>query len=229
MQASTTANVGVPGSSPGLAIHERPANVGVPARRIVGRRISPDARTGPFRAFSAPSDRQMRVPRRTSDPACVSGGPSWAPFGAWARPGGGPIPRHQHAGQGVPPSGGESAHQRAALELRGAEVLVKLVADALIRLGLGLAPGALLLADLASASSGAGRTPTPWSGDPAASAPALTIAPRFRSDRATLSLTEIVGAPGSHHSLDDGRGLPPPALSARWLLGWVMSRVRNDP
>jgi hypothetical protein len=51
----------------------------------------------------------------------------------------------------VPPSGGESAHQRAALELRGAEVLVKLVADALIRLGLGLAPGALLLADLASA------------------------------------------------------------------------------
>jgi hypothetical protein len=90
------------------------------ARRIVGRRISPDARTGPFRAFSAPSDRQMRVPRRTSDPACVSGGPSWAPFGAWARPGGGPIPRHQHAGQGVPPSGGESAHQRAALELRGA-------------------------------------------------------------------------------------------------------------
>src|SRR6185503_1196609 len=53
MQASTTANVGVPGSSPGLAIHERPANVGVPARRIVGRRISPDAPTGPFGPFSA--------------------------------------------------------------------------------------------------------------------------------------------------------------------------------
>src|SRR5215207_5614214 len=45
-------------------------------------------------------------------------------------PGGGPIPRHPHARQGVPPSGGESARRPAALGLRGVvEVLVELVAD----------------------------------------------------------------------------------------------------
>ena len=68
--------------------------------------------------------------------------------GLGARPAGGPIPRHPHARQGVPPSGGGSARQRAALGLRGVvEVLVELVADAVVGLGLDrLALGALLLA-----------------------------------------------------------------------------------
>ena len=49
----------------------------------------------------------------------------------------------------MPPSGGESARQRAVLGLRGVvEILVELVAHAVVRLGLGLALGALQLADL---------------------------------------------------------------------------------
>jgi hypothetical protein len=65
-----------------------------------------------------------------------------------ARPAGGPIPRHPHARQGVPPSGGGSARQRAVAGLRGLdEILVlRVVADAVAGLGLDrLAVGSLPL------------------------------------------------------------------------------------
>jgi len=218
MQASTTANVGVPGSSPGLAIHERPANVGVPARRIVGRRISPDAPTGPFGPFSAlgrahaaathvgPGVRERRAivgsfrglgpPRWRADPPPPARRPGRATIGWRIGPpaGGARATRRRgprQARRRCPhPSRARAGARRAAARGRGVGLV------------------------------GAGRTPTPWSGDPAASAPALTIAPRFRSDRATLSLTEIVGAPGSHHSLDDGRGCPrPPSVPDGYSAG----------
>jgi hypothetical protein len=45
------------------------------------------------------------------------------------------MPRHPHARQGVPPSGGVSARQRPATELRGVvEVVVELVADPVVGL-----------------------------------------------------------------------------------------------
>ena len=68
------------------------------------------------------------------------------PSGLGARPAGGPIPRRPHARQGVPPSGGESARQRAApAYAASSSVVVGLVADRLVVLD-GLALGALLLA-----------------------------------------------------------------------------------
>ena len=220
MQASTTANVGVPGRvrvSPSTKGLQTSACLHAASLDVGSAQTLPRALSGLFSALGwahaaathvGPGARERRAivgsfrglgpPRWRADPPPPARPPGRATIG-W-RIG--------------PPAGGRSSYAAPSRSL------VKLVADAPVRLGLGLAPGALLLADLASASSGAGQTPTPWSGDPAASARALTIAPRFRSDRATLSLTEIVARPGLTIHLTTGGGCPrPPSMPDGYSVG----------
>src|SRR5919197_2651698 len=104
-------------------------------------------------ARAACSMRSRSALRRASRSSSVSGPrlkrrSIGASFRLGARPAGGPIPRHPHARQGVPPSGGGVGPPAGGDGLRpGVELFVELVEDAVVRLQLGrLARGALLLA-----------------------------------------------------------------------------------